>query len=139
MGDLSLALEQAALENDLKTMPLGVKTLVGFDGNALSGGQQARIALARTLYRKSPIIILDDPFSAVDSKTERDLIGRLREDFPDSIIFLISHRLAYFYQLDPVLLFNGEGKFLIRSHEELMEISDLYRELVLSQSGKEQQ
>ncbi len=139
LGDLSLALEQAALENDLKTMPLGVKTLVGFDGNALSGGQQARIALARTLYRKSPIIILDDPFSAVDSKTERDLIGRLREDFPDSIIFLISHRLAYFYQLDQVLLFNGEGKFLIRSHEELMEISDLYRELVLSQSGKEQQ
>ena len=78
----------------------------------LSGGQQKRLALARTLAHPRPILILDDPFSALDKTTEVEVFEHLRQMVPDSIIFLISHRLYLFSETDGVIwMDNGTAEF----------------------------
>ena len=79
-------LRDVCFNKDLSLMIHGEDTLVGNSGIRLSGGQQARIALARALLNKSKIIILDDPFSAVDMKTEDDIIDNLKNNYKDSLI-----------------------------------------------------
>lgn len=80
------------------------ETMVGMEGSALSGGQQARIVLARALYSRTPVLILDDPFAAVDVSTEKKIFESLRKQEKDRIILLISHRLELFPELDQIIL-----------------------------------
>lgn len=131
-GDISKVLSLVCMDEDLKSFPDGVKTLIGDGGVRLSGGQQARIALARTLYHARPLMILDDPFSAVDPKTEEQIFRNLRAYSSDSIILLISHRLALFSRMDQVLFLN-QGTAVCGSHEELMQTQPIYRQLVIRQ------
>ena len=72
-------------------------------GVRLSGGQAQRLALARTLCHKKPVMILDDPFSALDKQTEAQVFAHLKELARDSIVLLISHRLYLFPQMDQVI------------------------------------
>lgn len=86
-------------------------TIVGMEGSELSGGQQARIALARALYSRAPVLILDDPFAAVDAGTEEKIFQELRTKEKNRIILLISHRLALFPKTDQIVfLENGTMK-----------------------------
>ncbi|MEG2700380.1 MAG: ATP-binding cassette domain-containing protein, partial [Hungatella sp.] len=87
----------------------------------MSGGQQARIALARALYHETPLIILDDPFSAVDMKTERKIIANLKKYYQNSILVLISHRLAVFPDTDLVILLKTNRESEQGVHDELLE------------------
>lgn len=132
--DISSILKDICFENDLKSMAEGELTVVGNSGIRLSGGQQSRIALARTLIRKSKIIILDDPFSAIDMKTEEKIIGNLRKNYKDSIIVLISHRLSIFTKINKILLLQDNKTVIYGTHSELMEKSDLYRSIYDLQS-----
>ena len=76
-------------------------------------------ALARTLAHQRPLLILDDPFSALDRATETEIFAKLRRLAADSVVILISHRLYLFPELDRVIwLENGEAK--VGSHEELV-------------------
>lgn len=132
VGDVLTAVDFSA---EAATMPEGVKTAVGSSGGRLSGGQQARISLARALYHERPVIVLDDPFSAVDAETEGHIMNALKTDFPDSIILLISHRLRYFPELDRIIYMES-GKAEVGSHEELMHDSPGYRKMYeLQESG----
>lgn len=111
---------------------------VGNGGAGLSGGQQQRLALARTLCHKRAIMILDDPFSAVDKKTEREILENIRKTASDSIIILISHRLAVFPQLERVLWIE-DGEVTVSTHEKLMQTNAKYAELYgLQTAGGEQ-
>ena len=101
---------------------------VGNGGAGLSGGQQQRLALARTLCHKRPLIIFDDPFSAVDKKTEREILENIRKTASDSIIIIISHRLSIFPELGQVLWLE-DGKITASTHEELMENNENYARL----------
>jgi ABC-type multidrug transport system fused ATPase/permease subunit len=92
-------LRDVCFDEDMEKMPEGENTLVGNSGIRLSGGQQARIALGRALLNKNKIIILDDPFSAVDMKTEEKIVENLKNNYKGSLIILISHRLAVFSKL----------------------------------------
>ena len=67
------------LEDEVKAMESGIHTLVGTGGVRLSGGQAQRLALARTLYHKRPVLVLDDPFSALDKETEAQIFLNLKE------------------------------------------------------------
>lgn len=125
---LSRVLGAADFSAEVEAMPDGVKTVVGSGGGRLSGGQQARLSLARALYHERPVIVLDDPFSAVDAETEGHILNALKTDFPDSIILLISHRLRYFPELDQVLYMEN-GKAEVGTHEELMQRSPGYRKM----------
>ena len=101
-------------------MPQGEDTVTGETGLRLSGGQQKRLALARTLAHPRPILILDDPFSALDKTTEvESVLNTCVKMVPDSIIFLISHRLYLFSETDGVIwMDNGTAEF--SSHKKLL-------------------
>ncbi|QGU94010.1 ATP-binding cassette domain-containing protein [Clostridium bovifaecis] len=124
--DISSVLKDVCFDDDLIMMSQGQNTLVGNGGVRLSGGQQARIALARALINKNKIIILDDPFSAVDMNTEEKIIKNLKENYKDSLIILISHRLAIFPKVDQIILLHNDKVIEYGTHNELMKRSNLY-------------
>ncbi|MEG2124703.1 MAG: ABC transporter ATP-binding protein [Hydrogenoanaerobacterium sp.] len=131
-GDIMPVLRDVCFEEDLAKMPQGVQTPVGASGVRLSGGQQARLALARALYCKSPVLVLDDPFAAVDIKTEERIVSNLKQCCKNRIIILISHRIACFKDADKVLLVN-DGSAVCSTHDELLKTSDIYRNIVAMQ------
>lgn len=136
--DLKEVLSDIRFWEDLTSMPDGENTVVGNAGIRLSGGQQARIALARTLLHKKKVIILDDPFSAVDMKTEAEILKNLKNHYPETLFFLISHRVTVFDQLDQILLLQNDHSFSIGTNRELTEKSPLYasiRQLQLLEGG----
>lgn len=107
-GDILPVLRAVCIDQEVLALPLGIHTLIGSSGLRLSGGQQSRIALARTLYHKKPLMILDDPFSALDMETEQQIFTNLRQYASDCIILLISHRLTLFPQMNQILHLNKE-------------------------------
>ncbi len=109
-------------------------TLIGSGGVRLSGGQAERIALARTLCHSAPLIILDDPFSAVDRTTEEVIFRNMKAMTKESIVILISHRLSCFPCLDRVI-FIDDGKAWVSDHETLMRDDAEYRLLYETQEA----
>lgn len=125
-ADVTSVLKEVCFDTDLAAMPEEQDTLVGNSGIKLSGGQQARVALARALLNKNKIIILDDPFSAVDMKTEEKIIENLKNNYNDSLIILVSHRLSIFSKIDKILLLKNDKTVEYGTHEELMKRSEVY-------------
>lgn len=119
------ALAAACLDPDLAAMPAGADTPIGAGGVRLSGGQQARTALARALYAPHPLLVLDDPFAAVDRATEAAILANLREKAPNSVILLISHRLTAFPQCDQVL-WVAQGRVQCGTHAGLLQTNSGY-------------
>ena len=126
-------LRLSGLNEDLEVFPEGVGTIIGEQGIRVSGGQRQRIALARALYRGSPLVILDDPFSAVDIATEQRMVQRIREAAKGSTLLLFSHRLSSFPQADQVIVLS-RGKVLeAGTHGELLERDGLYSRIYRAQ------
>lgn len=133
--DVEKYLTMTNLAEEVAAMPQGVDTPVGSEGTRLSGGQQARIALARTLAHARSVLVLDDPFAAVDRKGETKILENIRRAFPDRVILLISHRLTHFPEFTGVLFLEG-GRGVFGTHAKLMEQEPGYARLVkLQQEG----
>ena len=127
-------LRAVCLEDEVAAMPDGADTQVGSGGIRLSGGQQARLALARTLCHQRPVLVLDDPFSAVDRTTEAQIMENLETLAGDGIILLLSHRLDLFDRCDQVIWME-EGRCRVGTHQELLETCDGYARAFLAQKG----
>ena len=128
-------LKLTALDAEVTAMPKGLQTRISDQGTRLSGGQQARLALARTLARPCPVLVLDDPFSAVDPATEAEILRNLRMLAQDRVILLISHRLIHFAQFDQVLwLENGTAR--VADPTTMMAENPAYAQLVKKQQKK---
>ena len=127
-------LDAAALKDEVLGMENGPDTVIGSGGTRLSGGQAQRLALARTLAHPRPLLILDDPFSALDRNTEDTVFANLQAYARDKVVFLISHRLYHFPQLRQVI-FMENGKTTVGTHAELMASVPAYRQLYESQTG----
>ena len=127
-------LAAAALKDEVLGMENGPDTVIGSAGTRLSGGQAQRLALARTLAHPRPLLILDDPFSALDRNTEDTVFANLQAYARDKVVFLISHRLYHFPQLRQVI-FMEDGKTAVGAHAELMASVPAYRQLYESQTG----
>ncbi len=119
-------LELTDLDTDLKNRSIAES--IGDAGSMLSGGQQARLALARTLAHARSILILDDPFAAVDKNTETKVLKNIRKTFPEHTILLISHRLYHFPSFSHVLyLHDHTGTFL--THADMLKQEVGYKKL----------
>ena len=122
------------MDGEVAAMPEGLETWIGSGGVRLSGGQQARLALARTLGNLRPLLVLDDPFSALDRQTEREVFEHLRMLTRDRIVILISHRLYLFPELDQVIWMEN-GRTRAGTHGELTASCGQYAALYELQKG----
>ncbi|MTI56693.1 ABC transporter ATP-binding protein [Geosporobacter ferrireducens] len=126
-----------ALSDDIELFPNGIQTVVGEKGIRISGGQKQRISIARALYADTPVIILDDPFSAVDIGTEQRMIERMRQELKDKTIFLFSHRLEIFKHIDQILVLD-QGRLLEQGdHCTLMQADGIYQKIFNAQKWME--
>ena len=133
-GDAMRFLTLTALDGEVRAMEQGLQTVVGSGGVRLSGGQAQRLALARTLAHPRPVLVLDDPFSALDRRTEDEVFARLKACAQDRIVILISHRLYHFPELRQIVFMQG-GKAAVGTHEALCASVPAYRALYESQTG----
>jgi len=133
-GDAMRFLALTALDGEVRAMEQGLQTVVGSGGVRLSGGQAQRLALARTLAHPRPVLVLDDPFSALDRRTEDEVFARLKACARDRTVILISHRLYHFPELRQIVFMQG-GKADVGTHEALCASVPAYRALYESQTG----
>lgn len=124
-------LAAAALKEEVLAMEKGTETVIGSSGTRLSGGQAQRLALARTLAHPRPVLVLDDPFSALDRSTENAIFAELQAYARDKVVF---HRLYHFPQMQQIIFMEG-GRTTVGTHEELMAAVPVYRQLYESQTG----
>lgn len=133
-ADAAVFARLACIAEEFEAFPEKYETRLGEKGVRLSGGQQARTALARTLCHPAPVYVLDDPFSAVDLQTEEKIFENLRTYCKDSAVLLISHRLSLFDRLDGVI-FMENGRCAVGSHTELLRTEPGYARLYEAQTG----
>lgn len=132
-GDAGAFLERVCMEKEVAAMDDAEQSLIGSGGIRLSGGQGKRLALARTLCHPRPILILDDPFAALDRPTEREVFAHLQKQTRTDIVLLISHRLYLFPKMDQIIWME-DGRATVGTHEELMVKVPEYQKLFASQT-----
>jgi len=124
--ELIRASEEASLYETIKSFPNGFETIVGEKGVVLSGGQKQRIALARSLLKDTPILIMDDPISQVDLKTGAAIIKTIRSMIEEKTIIIVSHRLSAIRFADHIITLDGGRIVESGTHTELMEHGQYY-------------
>ena len=131
------AAESASLKESISEFPLQMDTIVGERGVTLSGGQRQRTTLARGLIRNSPILILDDCLSSVDTETEEHILSRLKKLRRGKTTILVSHRISTLRHSDRIVVLD-EGRIVeIGSHEELLALNGAYAQLERIQTLQE--
>lgn len=124
------ALESVGLGEKLASLDDGLDTITGETGIGFSGGEAHRIALARVLVANTPIVIVDEPFSALDPETEHDLLDTLLETCRNRTLIVITHHLAEIERFDRVIFIEDGKVDLAGTPESLMQTSDRFRALV---------
>jgi ATP-binding cassette, subfamily B, bacterial len=123
------AAKAANADDFVRGFPLGYETALGERGSKLSGGERQRISIARAFLKDAPILILDEPTSSIDSRTEAVILDALDRLMEGRTTFIIAHRLSTIRNADQVLVMN-EGQLVERgTHESLLEANGLYRQL----------
>jgi ATP-binding cassette subfamily B protein len=102
------------------------KTLVGERGVTLSGGQKQRTAIARALLKNPPILILDDPLSAVDARTEEEILANLSAYYGERTVIIVSHRLSALRDCGLIIVMDGGRIVEQGSHGELLAMNGRY-------------
>ncbi len=128
--EVELAARRAQAHDFIARLPDGYETRVGERGLTLSGGQRQRIAIARAFLADPRILVLDDATSSVDASTEQQIKSALREVMAGRTTFVIAHRLSTISLADEIVVLEDGAVIAHGSHDDLLEQSELYREIV---------
>ncbi len=129
-GAVVRAAELADVHSNIREFQHGYQTVLGERGVTVSGGQKQRISIARALMKDSPILILDDSVSAVDTQTERAILDNLRATRAGKTTILIAHRISTIEQMDKILFIEDGAVAAFGTHENLYETNRDYRKMV---------
>lgn len=133
------ASRNASVEKEINSFPDGFHTLVGERGVTLSGGQKQRISIARAMIKDPEIMIFDDCLSAVDARTEQEILGNLYHFLRDKTAIIITHRIFSLFAFDTIVVLD-EGRIVEKgTHEELLELNAHYAEMYRQQQMLEQE
>ena len=124
--ELAGAARLASLAGDVERFPAGYATLVGERGVTLSGGQKQRTAIARALLKNPAILILDDPLSAVDARTEEEILRGLAGYYGERTVLIVSHRLSALRDCNLIIVLD-KGRIVEQgNHGELLAMGGRY-------------
>jgi len=130
---------QASVHKDILGFGEKYETLIGERGVTLSGGQKQRISIARALIKDHRLVIFDDCLSAVDAKTENEIIGNLYEYLENRTAIIITHRIFSLFHFDKIVVIE-EGQIVEKgTHEELLNMNGFYTELYNRQQQQDSQ
>ena len=133
------AANQACIHEEIEAFANGYQTMVGERGVTLSGGQKQRISIARSLIKKPSMIIFDDCLSAVDAKTEKNILARLNEWWKDKTAVIITHRIFSLLEFDKIIVLE-EGRIAEQgTHETLLQLNGLYTKMYQRQLEQEEE
>ena len=136
-ASVTTAAGQASVHNDIIGFNEQYETLIGERGVTLSGGQKQRISIARALIKNPQLVIFDDCLSAVDAKTEKEIIGNLYEYLSDKTAIIITHRIFSLFHFDKIVIIE-DGEIVEQGiHNELLARNGYYAELYYRQQEQE--
>jgi ATP-binding cassette, subfamily B, bacterial len=136
MDDIITAAKAANCHDFIEALPDKYETELGEGGAQLSGGERQRICVARAFIRDAPILILDEPTSSIDSKTESVILDALENVMQGRTSFMIAHRLSTIRSADLIVVLNHGEVVEHGTHEELVALGGLYYQLYEAQTGR---
>ncbi|HHE0474693.1 TPA: ABC transporter transmembrane domain-containing protein [Vibrio parahaemolyticus] len=123
------AAKLACIHDDIEKFPDGYQTEVGEKGITLSGGQKQRIAIARAMLLNAQVLVLDDALSAVDGRTEHQILKNLETHYRDQALIVIAHRLTALEAADEIIVLNHGHVTERGKHHSLLEHQGWYAEM----------
>ena len=138
LPEIETAAKQAAVHENINTFEKGYQTLLGERGITLSGGQKQRVSIARALVKKPSLLILDDSLSAVDTRTEEQILRNLDSYTQHSTTLIIAHRISSIKQANQILVLDGGEIIESGNHTQLLSKKGYYYELYQKQLLEEE-
>ena len=134
MNDIEEAAKFADVHENIINFTDGYETITGERGVSLSGGQKQRISIARAYIKDAPIMILDDSVSAVDIKTEENILRNIKQLRKDKTTIVIASRVSTVSSLDKILVLKDGQVEAFDTHDNLLNISPTYAKMVYLQA-----
>jgi ATP-binding cassette, subfamily B, multidrug efflux pump len=132
-GKVEAAARYASVEKEIEGFAQKYDTMIGERGVTLSGGQKQRISIARAMVKEPKIVVFDDCLSAVDARTEKEIIGNLYRYLRDKTAIIITHRIFSLFSFDNIIVLEDGEVVEMGTHEQLLSHDGYYAHLYRQQ------